>query len=86
MKTLFDPIKDASEKVGYQTSDGATAKEVLTTSEAAAFLRLKKTTLDLYRRLRKGPSFIRLSRSRVVYRKVDLEQWLEAQAVPSRPK
>jgi predicted DNA-binding transcriptional regulator AlpA len=86
VKSLFDPIRDVSQVAGHPTHEAAAAKEVLTVAEAAAFLRLKKTTLDLYRRLRKGPCFIRMSRSRVVYRKADLEQWLDAQAVASLPK
>lgn len=85
MSTLFDPIKRVAHGIGQSTHEGASTKEVLTVAEAAEYLRLKKTTLDLYRRLRKGPCFVRLSRSRVVYRKVDLERWLEGQAVPPIP-
>jgi predicted DNA-binding transcriptional regulator AlpA len=81
MSSLFDPISNVSHQTDQSTHGALRHKEVLTVAEAAAFLRLKKTTLALYRRLRKGPSFVRLSRSRVVYRKADLESWLEARAI-----
>ncbi len=47
----------------------------MTTEEAAAYLQFKKSTLDVWRHLRKGPKYLKTG-FRVYYRKVDLDNWL----------
>jgi predicted DNA-binding transcriptional regulator AlpA len=52
--------------------------QLLTTAEAAALLRLSRRTLEDFRVAGTGPRYFKLGphrRSRVVYRKVDLETW-----------
>ncbi len=49
-----------------------------TTSEAAGYVRLSKATLELWRKQRKGPSYLKLG-NRVFYRATDLNTWLENQ-------
>jgi excisionase family DNA binding protein len=51
--------------------------EVLTTSEAAQYLRLGKPTLDRFRITGEGPNFCKLGGA-VRYRRADLDNWLES--------
>lgn len=56
--------------------------DLLTTPEAARFLRLSVATLERFRVTGEGPAFIKLgagARSRVVYQRADLDSWLDAQ-------
>jgi len=56
--------------------------DLLTTFEAAQFLRLSVPTLERMRLAGNGPIFIKLGpgkRARVVYRRADLDAWLLAQ-------
>jgi predicted DNA-binding transcriptional regulator AlpA len=50
--------------------------ELFTTAEAAAFLRLGKSTLEKLRVAGEGPIFVRLGERRVGYLRSDLEDWL----------
>ena len=50
---------------------------LLTTPEAAAHLRLRVRTLETWRRLGKGPPFLKLG-TKVRYPIADLEAWLAA--------
>src|SRR5205807_1970822 len=59
--------------------------DILNEKEAAAYLRLAVSTLEAWRMLKRGPRFAKLGR-RVVYRKVDLEKFLEAQMVEPRDR
>lgn len=62
------------------SDDGGNA--LLTTGEAARFLRLSVPTMERLRLSGDGPVFIKLGpgkRSRVVYRRADLDTWLHAQ-------
>jgi len=54
------------------------ADVLLTTAEAAAFLRLQQTTLEHQRVRGDGPPFVRLGR-RVFYRHGALIAWIRAQ-------
>ncbi|MGW0035734.1 helix-turn-helix transcriptional regulator [Gordonia sp. NPDC003376] len=54
-----------------ETLDGAAAARVLNTTPG---------TLATYRYLNKGPKYYKIGR-RVVYRRSDLDAWLEAHAV-----
>ncbi len=56
--------------------------EVLTTSEAAQYLRLGKPTLDRFRITGEGPSFCKLGGA-VRYRRADLDEWLERRLIAS---
>lgn len=56
--------------------------DLLTTAEAARFLRLSVPTMERLRLSGDGPVFIKLGpgkRARVVYRRADLEAWLNGQ-------
>lgn len=55
-------------------------RRLLTTPEAAHFLRLSARTLERYRVEGTGPRYIKAGpgrRARVLYRKEDLHAWLE---------
>ena len=63
------------------SSDGG-GLDLLTTAEAARFLRLSVPTMERLRVTGDGPVFIKLGsgkRCRVVYRRRDLNAWLDAQ-------
>jgi len=55
-------------------------KTLLNTPEAAEFLGISASTMAQWRMLNKGPSFVKLG-TRVMYRQIDLEAWLEANLV-----
>lgn len=58
------------------------ATELLTTAEAARFLRLSVPTMERLRLSGDGPTFIKLGpgkRCRVVYRRADLDAWVHGQ-------
>lgn len=64
------------------TSPDGSGNDLLTTAEAARFLRLSAPTMERLRLSSDGPVFIKLGpgkRSRVVYRRADLDAWLHAQ-------
>lgn len=57
-----------------------TKRSLLTTAEAAQFLRLSPRTLERLRVQGTGPLFLKLGpgiRSRVLYDSVDLRSWIE---------
>lgn len=56
--------------------------DVFTTPEAAAYVRLKKPTLERFRLTGQGPRFCKLGGA-VRYRRGDLDAWLEARSVRS---
>ena len=49
---------------------------LLTTKEAAAYLRLATPTLERFRLTGGGPAFCKMGDKAVRYRKEDLEDWL----------
>jgi hypothetical protein len=51
--------------------------DLVTTSEAAGYLRLKKNTLEIWRGTGNGPKFLKINGA-VRYRLKDLELFLEA--------
>ena len=54
---------------------------LLTTVEAAAFLRISRRTLERHRVIGTGPRYLKVGpgkRARVLYRAVDVESWLTA--------
>ena len=53
------------------------------TDEAANFLRLSRSTLEKMRLSGDGPPFIKSGKRIVLYKLVDLEQWLEGRKVKS---
>jgi predicted DNA-binding transcriptional regulator AlpA len=55
-----------------------TEVQLLTTTEAARLLRAPVGTLRYWRHLGTGPHSFRLGR-RVVYRLIDLEEWIDEQ-------
>jgi len=56
--------------------------EVMTTIEAAAYVGLKKSTMERFRFLGQGPAYCKLGGA-VRYRKKDLDAWLDSRAVSS---
>jgi hypothetical protein len=50
-------------------------RHYLTTSEAAAYSRLSKSTLEKMRMIGSGPTFIRAGAKRVLYRLQDLDDY-----------
>lgn len=56
--------------------------EVLTTVEAARYVRLGKPTLERFRLTGEGPRYAKLGGA-VRYRRADLDQWLESRLVAS---
>jgi excisionase family DNA binding protein len=56
--------------------------EVLTTKEAADYVRLGKPTLERFRLTGNGPRYCKLGGA-VRYRKCDLDEWLEQRLVRS---
>jgi excisionase family DNA binding protein len=58
-------------------SDQREEHELLTTAEAAMYLRVSIDTLKNWRRRQKGPPFKRVGERLVAYRKADLDAWLD---------
>ena len=58
-------------------SSGSTPSDLLTTLEAARYLRLSHRTLERYRVTGEGPIYRKLG-SRVLYRRSDLDAWRDA--------
>jgi hypothetical protein len=59
-----------------RTTIPAAAPEVMNAHEAADYLRLSIKTLEAWRPKAIGPPFVRAG-ARIVYRKRDLDDWLE---------
>ena len=60
-------------------------EKLLTTAEVAGLLRMTEHTVRLWRASGRGPAFIKLSESaqgRVLYRRVDVDAFLDAQRTP----
>lgn len=57
-------------------------ENILTTVEAADYVRLKKPTLERFRLTGEGPKFLKLGGA-VRYRRPDLDAWLDARAIRS---
>jgi excisionase family DNA binding protein len=55
---------------------------LLRQSEAADHLRLSQRTLERWRVSGTGPAFVKLGR-RVLYRKLDLEEWIASRVLHS---
>ncbi len=49
---------------------------IMTTKEAAGYLRLAAVTLERYRVTGGGPNFLKIGDKAVRYREVDLDAWL----------
>lgn len=57
--------------------------EILSEREAAAYLRVAISTMQAWRLLKRGPKYARLVR-RIVYKRADLEKFLQARMVEPR--
>ncbi|MBT2145289.1 MULTISPECIES: helix-turn-helix domain-containing protein [unclassified Rhodanobacter] len=62
-----------------------TTQENLTPREAAAVLKRSPVTLERWRRLRRGPPFLRVC-GRVLYRAGDIAGWLDSQRQEPEPQ
>lgn len=58
---------------------GTAQEEFLSTSEAAQCLGLAEGTLRLWRHQGKGPRSFKMGARRVLYRRADLDDWVEAE-------
>ena len=56
--------------------------DVLTTAEAARYVRLSKPTLERFRLTGEGPLYAKLGGA-VRYRRTELDQWLESRLLAS---
>jgi excisionase family DNA binding protein len=56
--------------------------EVLTTAEAAQYVRLAKPTLERFRLTGTGPAYCKLGGA-VRYRRCDLDEWLKTRLISS---
>jgi predicted DNA-binding transcriptional regulator AlpA len=63
---------------------GESMTELLNTAKAAAFLTLKKSTLESWRYQREGPPFVKLGKRCVRYRLSELEKWLTRNQIHPR--
>lgn len=54
-------------------------EQLMTTKEVAAYLGMAVSTLLLYRATGEGPTYIKILRRLVRYRKADVDSWLEMQ-------
>jgi hypothetical protein len=62
---------------------GLAGLEVMDAREAAAYLRTSPSTLAKLRMFGGGPTFIRQSARKTLYRRADLDAWLSARASSS---
>ena len=61
-----------------------TNRENMSVTEAADYLRLSKSTLDRLRQTGEGPAYVQFqARSRVIYRRKDLDEWLAHRVLTS---
>ncbi|MBX9865137.1 MAG: helix-turn-helix domain-containing protein [Hyphomicrobium sp.] len=77
--TLSRPLKSDADFKRVEEPE-ARSETYLTTSEAAAVVRLASRTLERLRLEGKGPKYLKAGsgrRSRVLYRRVDLIDWIE---------
>jgi len=56
--------------------------EVLTTAEAAQYVRLGKPTIERFRLTGEGPKYCKLGGA-VRYRRCDLDEWLQTRLIRS---
>jgi len=78
---VSDPVRKADPEPRTMASPEQPRDGYLTTTEAAAFLRLSPRTLERYRVEGGGPRFLKAGRgkrARVLYREEDLITWLES--------
>lgn len=59
----------------------AARQPLMTTPEAAAYLKFSEETLKDWRRDNTGPAYIKIHGAHVRYRVRDLDAWLDAQTV-----
>lgn len=57
--------------------------QLLTATEAADFMRIKPNTLAKHRMAGDGPPYIRQSARKILYRRTDLEAWLNKRVFQS---
>jgi excisionase family DNA binding protein len=67
------PLRDPL--VSTHQSRDETDERLMTTPEAAAYLRGSKSYLDKLRVYGGGPKFLRFGKRKVLYRKSDLDRW-----------
>ena len=73
-ETIEKTIKEVLKR---ELSENFSQKEVLTTKDAALYMRVSHQWLEIGRVKGYGPPFIKLSRL-VRYRKSDLDQWMDS--------
>lgn len=83
MNALLDENQGAEKGANQQAQHAVDFDEIkkldyLNSREAAAYCRRSRSTMEKYRHFGGGPTFIRVSARAVLYRKVDLDAWLES--------
>ena len=81
---MYRPLRDVLESLMDPASlrPNGVVPSVLTGTDAAAYLGVHANTLIRWRQENKGPAFSRYG-TRVVYRKEDLDGWLQQQLIPA---
>ncbi len=78
---------DATPRPGVAASNfpkGILMDTAMSRREAARFLNVSERTLDRLAMQGGGPVFCRIGVRRIVYRRADLEAWMQARAFPHR--
>jgi excisionase family DNA binding protein len=79
MTTTASPIEETDrEYPARPKSSDENDQRLLTTPEAASYLRVSKSYLDKLRVYGGGPQFLRPGRRKILYSKFDLDLWLAA--------
>lgn len=76
-QALFSTDRGYPDSPLESDSQETTNSPYLVVEQAADYLRVSKNYLDKLRVSGKGPRFVRLGRRKVLYRKSDLDKWVE---------
>jgi len=76
-QALFSTDRGYPDSPLESDSQETTNSPYLVVEQAADHLRVSKNYLDKLRVSGKGPRFVRLGRRKVLYRKSDLDKWVE---------
>lgn len=64
--------------INYAPGVAPSAGDYMKTAEAAAYIRVAESTMRYWRLTRTGPPYAHIGR-RVVYRRADVDSWVESQ-------
>lgn len=75
--TAIEPAAPQRGRAGNLDHQRLKALELLVPAEAAVYVRSSTSTLAKYRCYGGGPNFIKQSARKILYRRADLDAWLE---------